>query len=89
MLSVSLGTGVLFSAVFVLVFEGGLVLLSASLAPFLTEGMISEITSTGSAIVIALGLHVLGFQELHVADLLPAILLAPCFYELLRLVSPV
>lgn len=87
MLSVSLGIGVLFSAAFVLVFEGGLVLLASALAPVLTEPMVFAITGTGSAIVIALGLNVLGFKELRVAELLPAILFAPFFHMALQLVS--
>lgn len=79
MLAVSLGPGVLLSAGFVLVFEGGLVLLAGTLAPILTEAMIAETTGVGSALIIALGLNVLGFEKLRVADLLPSILFAPVF----------
>lgn len=79
MLAVSLGRGVLLSAGFVLVFEGGLVLLAGALAPVLTGPMIAEITGVGSVLIIALGLNVLGFEKLRVADLLPAVVAAPFF----------
>lgn len=79
MLAVSLGGGVLLSAGFVLVFEGGLVLLAGALAPVLTGPMIAEITGVGSVLIIALGLNVLGFEKLRVADLLPAVVAAPFF----------
>lgn len=79
MLAVSLGWGVLLSAGFVLVFEGGLVLLAGTLAPVLTEPMIAEIAGVGSALIIALGLNVLGFKKLQVANFLPAVLFAPFF----------
>ena len=79
MLAVSLGRGVLLSAGFVLVFEGALVLLAGTLAPVLTGPMVAEITGVGSALIIALGLNVLGFEKLHVANFLPAVLFAPFF----------
>ena len=46
-LSVSLGIGVIFSAVFVFVFQGALVLLAQYLAPVLTSSAINEITCAG------------------------------------------
>ena len=77
MLSASLGIGVLCSAVFVLIFQGGLVLLSQVLAPVLTEAAIAEITCAGSLMILALGLNLLGITKIKVANLLPAMLVAP------------
>lgn len=77
MLSASLGIGVLCSAAFVLVFQGGLVLLSQVIAPVLTEAAIAEITCAGSLMILALGLNLLGITKIKVANLLPAMLVAP------------
>ena len=77
MLAASLGVGVLCSAVFVLVFQGGLVLLAGVLAPVLTEAAIGDMTCAGSLMIIALGLNLIGVTKLKVADYLPAIVYAP------------
>ena len=77
MLAASLGIGVLCSAVFVLIFQGSLVLLSQVIAPVLTEAAIAEITCAGSLMILALGLNLLGITKIKVANLLPAMLVAP------------
>lgn len=76
-LSVSLGFGVIFAAVFVLIFQGALVLLAQYLAPVLTTSAINEITCAGSLIIIALGLNIIGVTKIKVANYLPAIIIAP------------
>ncbi|MBQ6798961.1 MAG: DUF554 domain-containing protein [Oscillospiraceae bacterium] len=77
MLSASLGIGVLCSAVFVLIFQGGFVLLSQVIAPVLTDAAIAEITCAGSLMILALGLNLLGIMKIKVANLLPAMFAAP------------
>lgn len=76
-LAASLGVGVLFSAVFVLIFQGSIVLLAQFLQPILTEGAISEITCAGSLMIVALGFNLLGITKIKVANYLPALLIAP------------
>lgn len=58
-LSASLGIGVLLADAFVLVFQGGLVLLAGFIAPFLTDYAIGEMTCAGSVLIIALGLNLI------------------------------
>ncbi len=83
----TLGIGVLFSAAFVLVFQGGLVLLAQFVAPYLSDPIIAEMTCVGSVVIIALGLNLLGVTKLKIMNFLPAIvlpvLLCP-LYELAR-----
>ncbi|MCI8455021.1 MAG: DUF554 domain-containing protein, partial [Lachnospiraceae bacterium] len=71
--------GVLFSAVFVLVFQGAIVLFAGFLAPIMTEAAIAEMTCTGSLIIIAIGTNLTGITKIKVANYLPAIALAPAF----------
>lgn len=85
MLSASLGIGVLCSAVFVLVFQGGLVLLAGFLAPVLTDAAIANMTCAGSLMIIALGLNLIGIARIKVADYLPAIVFAPVICWLVAL----
>ncbi|MBQ2815370.1 MAG: DUF554 domain-containing protein [Clostridia bacterium] len=87
MLAVSLGVGVLFAAIFVLVFQGGLVLLSQLLSGVLTDaGIITSITSTGGLLIMALGLNIIGVTKIKVADFLPAIVISPLVYSLLQMI---
>lgn len=76
-LSVTMGVGVIFAALAVLVIQGGLVLLSGVLEPVLTQTAINEMTCAGSVIIMGLGFNMLGFSKIKVANLLPAIVFAP------------
>ncbi|MGN0468654.1 MAG: DUF554 domain-containing protein [Acutalibacteraceae bacterium] len=77
MLSASLGIGVIFASVFVLVFQGGLVLLSGLLEPVLNDAAVAEITCVGSLMILALGLNLLGITKIKVANYFPALVFAP------------
>ncbi len=77
MLASSLGFGVMLSAVFVLVFQGGLVLLAGLLEPLLSTAAVSEITCMGSLMILALGLNLLGITKIKVANFFPCLALVP------------
>jgi len=72
-LAASLGVGVMLSAVFVLVFQGGIVLLAQFVAPLLGESAIAEMTCAGSVLIFALGLNLVGLTKIKVLDYLPAV----------------
>ncbi len=73
MLSSTLGIGVLFSAGIVFLFQGALTIL-ASFLKFLTEGSIlSNFTSVGGLIIIAIGMRMLEIKEIKVGNFLPAL----------------
>lgn len=71
----TMGIGVLCSAVFVLVFQGGIVLLAQFAAPFLSDAVIAEMTCAGSVIIIGLGFNLLGITKLKTMNFLPAMFL--------------
>ena len=71
----SLGYGVLFSAAAVFVYQGAIVLLAQWVAPLLSDFVIAEMTCTGSLLIIALGLNMLGVTKMKVANYLPALLI--------------
>lgn len=85
MLSASLGAGVLLSAVFVLVFQGGIVLLSSLIAPVFTPAAIAEMTCAGSLLIMAIGLNLMGIAKVKVANYMPAIFFAPVLVWLVSL----
>lgn len=71
----SLGIGVIFSAAFVFVYQGSIVLLAQWLAPWLTESVIHEMTCVGSIIIIGLALNILGITKFKIMNYVPAIFL--------------
>lgn len=77
MIAASCGIGVVFSAIPILVFQGGIVLLAELLSGILTTSAINEMTCVGSVIIIALGLNLVGISKFKVANFMPAIVLAP------------
>jgi hypothetical protein len=73
----SLGVGVLFSVLTILVYQGGLSLLAQFAQNALTAPMIAEMTATGGVLILAIGLLLLDLKRIRVANLLPALLIAP------------
>jgi uncharacterized membrane protein YqgA involved in biofilm formation len=68
-----LGFGVLFSAGFVLVFQGTITLLAVWVAPFFNEPTVTEMTAVGSLLIIGLSLNMLGITKLKIMNYMPAI----------------
>lgn len=69
----TLGWGVMFSAVPVLIYQGSIVLLGTYISEFLTDEVINEISVVGSVLILGIGLTVLEIKKINVGDLLPAI----------------
>ena len=76
-LSSTLGIGVLFSAVPVLVYQGLIALLATQIDKWvpaeLMEMFIAEMTATGGLMIVTIGLNVLGIMKIRSANLLPGI----------------
>lgn len=77
--SSSMGIGVMFSALPVLIYQGLLTLLAESVQGILTDAVVREMTATGGLLIIAIGVNMLGFNKFKVANLLPAIFVAILF----------
>ena len=74
----SFGIGVLFSALPILVYQGGITLLAAQAAAVLTEPMITEMTATGGVILVGLAISsLLEIKPIRVGSYLPALVVAP------------
>ena len=71
----TMGVGVLFSAAFVLVYQGAITLIASGVGPFLSADVITCITSVGSLLIIALGLNMLSITKIKIMNYLPAMLL--------------
>ncbi len=81
----ALGRGVLLSAASVGVFQGILTVLGWGLGKSLPAAEIDALTVTGGIILLGLGIRLLDLKKVRVADMLPALVLAPIFVALCRL----
>ncbi|MDR2483266.1 MAG: DUF554 domain-containing protein [Treponema sp.] len=69
----SMGAGVIFSALPVLIYQGGIALAAMAVKDLLTPDSIREMSAVGSLLVSAIGFNFLGVKEIRVANLIPAI----------------
>lgn len=77
------GWGVAFSALVVLVVQGGFTLVGAVAGDaFLTERMVAEIEATGGILIAGIGLRLLELRPVRVASMLPALAVAPVLVAL-------
>ncbi|MFC0525961.1 DUF554 domain-containing protein [Pontibacillus salicampi] len=78
-LTTTLGFGVVFSIVPVLLYEGGIALLATQIDRYIPEAFLDafivEMTATGGLLIVAIGLNVLHITNIRVANLLPSLLL--------------
>ena len=79
-LASTLGIGIAFSSLSVLLYQGSIVLLAVWISPFLTDGVIAEMTATGSLLIIALALNMLGITKLKVMNFVPSVFLPILLY---------
>ena len=78
-LTAAMGIGVGFSALSVLVYQGILTIAAVWLAPLVSEGLLKELTGVGGALVVMIGINLLGLARLKTANFLPALLLIVLF----------
>lgn len=78
-LAAAFGRGVLFTAIPLLVYQGGLTLMASAISPWITAEMMHEITAVGGLMMLGLGLNILEIQRIRVVNLLPALFFAALF----------
>lgn len=73
-LASTMGIGVAFSALPVLLYQGSITLLAKWAAQFLTDPIVAEMTSVGGLLIVGIGLNILEIKTIRVGNLLPAVL---------------
>jgi len=69
----SLGIGTAFSAIPVLLYQGGIALASSLISDLLSPEIIREMSAVGGLVITGIGFNFLGVKEIKVANLIPAI----------------
>lgn len=75
----SLGWGVAFSALIVGLYQGLFTLIGFFLGEVLSLAAVSILNAVGGLLLIGVGIRLLRLRQIPVADLLPALILAPVF----------
>ncbi|MFJ8247600.1 DUF554 domain-containing protein [Peribacillus asahii] len=88
-LSSTLGIGVLFSAIPIILYEGVIALLATQIDRWVPSGLmdmfIAEMTATGGLMIAVIGLNIMGLTKIRAANLLPGILVVGIFVSFVYL----
>ena len=77
--AVAMGVGTAFSVISIFLYQGALTLLSVLIAPYVSEQMIAELTGSGGALIILIGINLMGLKKIKTANYLPAVLFSVLF----------
>ncbi|MDP1545984.1 MAG: DUF554 domain-containing protein [Anaerolineales bacterium] len=84
----TLGIGVLFSAIIILVYQGGISLMAGGLSALISEPMMNEMTATGGVILVGLAIsNLLEIKKIRVGNFLPALVVAPLIVWILGMLA--
>ena len=78
----TLGWGVAFSVLPVLVYQGALTVLAGGADSVLDDRMILEMTAAGGVMIMGIGLRLLEIKQVRVGSMLPALVIAPVLVSL-------
>ncbi len=78
-LTSTLGIGVMFSAIPVVLYQGAITALAVVVKPFMTEIVITQMSVVGNALVLCIGLNILKITRIKIGYLLPATFLPLIF----------
>jgi hypothetical protein len=79
----TMGIGVLFSIIVILIYQGTLTFLAAQIQAFVTDQMIAEMTAVGGVLLVGIAISsLLEIKPIRVGNFLPALFLAPLLVRL-------
>lgn len=74
-LASGLGIGVMFSAIPLLIYQGGLTLLAMGFGEFVSPIFIAELSAVGGILLIGLAINILEIKKINVMNMLPALIM--------------
>ncbi|MDY4788214.1 MAG: DUF554 domain-containing protein [Bacilli bacterium] len=84
-LASTLGYGVIFASIPIILYEGGITLLAGVLQPFMTELLINQVCMVGYAIIFCIGINFLEIRKIKTANLIPALIIPVIYYLIMKL----
>ena len=80
----TMGIGVAFSAVTVIVYQGALTLLAGVIEPVLSQPVITEMSAVGGVMLIATGMNIIGLtkERVRVGNMLPGLIFPAVWFAI-------
>ncbi len=85
--SSTMGIGVLFSSISVLLYQGAITLAAVYVKPFLIPEVISQMSSVGGLLILGLGINMLGEHKIKVGNMLPAVFVPLIYYIVMQIIQ--
>lgn len=85
----TMGVGVMFSVIPLLIYQGGITLLAGWVGPYLPAAVITEMTAVGGALIVGIAINMLelGKEKIKVGNMLPAIFLPIAYIPIANWIS--
>jgi uncharacterized membrane protein YqgA involved in biofilm formation len=80
----TMGIGVAFSALTILLYQGSLTLLAGVIAPILSDPVVTEMGAVGGVMLIATGMNIIGLtkERIRVGNMLPALIFPAVWFAI-------
>ncbi len=75
----AMGIGTAFSIIAVFLYQGALTMLSILVAPYVSDQMLAELTGSGGALIVFIGINLMGLKKIKTANYLPAVVFSVLF----------
>ena len=83
----SMGIGVMFSSIPVFLYQGLITITAVFMKSFLVPETISQMTSVGGLLILAIGMNLLGITKIRIGNLLPGMFLPLIYFVICQLFS--
>lgn len=75
----AMGVGTAFSALAIFVYQGALTLLAIFIHHYVSDSLLAEITGSGGALIVLIGINLMGLKKIKTANYLPAVIFSALF----------
>lgn len=75
----AMGVGTAFSALAIFVYQGTLTMLSVFIQRYVSDSLLAEITGSGGALIVLIGINLMGLKKIKTANYLPAVIFSALF----------
>jgi len=83
-MAVSMGIGVVFSSISVFIYQGSITILAQFLESVLSDAVVSEMTSIGGVMIMAIGLNFLEIKRIKVGNMIPAVFIPIIYFMIFK-----
>lgn len=83
-MAATMGIGVVFSSISVFIYQGSITILAQFLQSILSDVVVSEMTSIGGVMIMAIGLNFLEIKRIKVGNMIPAVFIPILYFMIFK-----